>query len=140
MKTGKRSLSLAMSILAIASLTACDDDYNYPDAKWKEGIIVNVDGKDYKYDEIYQLFDNSKGSAQAYFNVAKNILAQLVTPKTDTMLSNVDTKINDLKNTWKTNARTNNTSYKEEQEKTFDSENVEDLDELREKYISQQQV
>ncbi|MCI7065878.1 MAG: hypothetical protein MR977_05295, partial [Bacilli bacterium] len=79
-------------------------------------------------------------SAQAYFNVAKNILAQLVTPKTDTMLSNVDTKINDLKNTWKTNARTNNTSYKEEQEKTFDSENVEDLDELREKYISQQQV
>ena len=140
MKTGKRSLSLAMSILAIASLTACDDDYNYPDAKWKEGIIVNVDGKDYKYDEIYQLFDNSKGSAQAYFNVAKNILAQLVTPKTDTMLSNVDTKINDLKNTWKTNARTNNTSYKEEQEKTFDSENVEDLDELRENYISQQQV
>ena len=140
MKTGKRSLSLAMSILAIASLTACDDDYNYPDAKWKEGIIVNVDGKDYKYDEIYQLFDNLKGSAQAYFNVAKNILAQLVTPKTDTMLSNVDTKINDLKNTWKTNARTNNTSYKEEQEKTFDSENVEDLDELREKYISQQQV
>ena len=140
MKTGKRSLSLAMSILAIASLTACDDDYNYPGAKWKEGIIVNVDGKDYKYDEIYQLFDNSKGSAQAYFNVAKNILAQLVTPKTDTMLSNVDTKINDLKNTWKTNARTNNTSYKEEQEKTFDSENVEDLDELREKYISQQQV
>ena len=140
MKTGKRSLSLAMSILAIASLTACNDDYNYPDAKWKEGIIVNVDGKDYKYDEIYQLFDNSKGSAQAYFNVAKNILAQLVTPKTDTMLSNVDTKINDLKNTWKTNARTNNTSYKEEQEKTFDSENVEDLDELREKYISQQQV
>ena len=140
MKTGKRSLSLAMSILAIASLTACDDDYNYPDAKWKEGIIVNVDGKDYRYDEIYQLFDNSKGSAQAYFNVAKNILAQLVTPKTDTMLSNVDTKINDLKNTWKTNARTNNTSYKEEQEKTFDSENVEDLDELREKYISQQQV
>ena len=140
MKTGKRSLSLAMSILAIASLTACDDDDNYPDAKWKEGIIVNVDGKDYKYDEIYQLFDNSKGSAQAYFNVAKNILAQLVTPKTDTMLSNVDTKINDLKNTWKTNARTNNTSYKEEQEKTFDSENVEDLDELREKYISQQQV
>ena len=140
MKTGKRSLSLAMSILAIASLTACDDDYNYPDAKWKEGIIVNVDGKDYKYDEIYQLFDNSKGSAQAYFNVAKNILAQLVTPKTDTMLSNVDTKINELKNTWKTNARTNNTSYKEEQEKTFDSENVEDLDELREKYISQQQV
>ncbi|MBS7383750.1 MAG: hypothetical protein KIG79_00715, partial [Bacilli bacterium] len=86
------------------------------------------------------LLDNSKGSAQAYFNVAKNILAQLVTPKTDTMLSNVDTKINDLKNTWKTNARTNNTSYKEEQEKTFDSENVEDLDELREKYISQQQV
>ena len=140
MKTGKRSLSLAMSILAIASLTACDDDYTYPDAKRKEGIIVNVDGKDYKYDEIYQLFDNSKGSAQAYFNVAKNILAQLVTPKTDTMLSNVDTKINDLKNTWKTNARTNNTSYKEEQEKTFDSENVEDLDELREKYISQQQV
>lgn len=139
MKKGKRTLSLAMSLLAITSLTGCNEDYKYPDTKWKDGLIVNVGGKDYTYEEIYKLLDNTKGSAQAYYNVAKNVLAQLVTPRTDPILSTVDAKINDLKSTWKTNARTNRTSTKEEMEKTFDSENVDDIDELREKYIAEEQ-
>lgn len=139
MKKGKRSLTLALSLLSIASLTACDDDYKYPDNKWEEGKIVNVGGKNYTFEQIYKLLDNTKGSAQAYYNVAKNVLAQLVTKRTDAMLATVDSKMNELKNTWKTNARTNRTSYKEEMEKTLDSENVDDIDELRNKYIAQAQ-
>lgn len=140
MKKGKRTLSLAMSVLAIASLTGCDkSDYKYPDASWKDGLIVNVGGKNYKYEDIYKLLDETKGSAQAYYNIAKNVLAQLVTPRTDTILSTVDAKINDLKNQWKTDARTNSTSYKEEMEKTLDSEKVDTIDELRDKYIAQEQ-
>ena len=46
MMKGKRSLSLVMSILAITSLTACDDEYKYPDNKWKDGLIVTVAGKE----------------------------------------------------------------------------------------------
>lgn len=139
MKKGKRSLTLALSLLSIASLTACDDDYKYPKNKWEEGKIVNVGGKNYTFEQIYKLLDNTKGSAQAYYNVAKNVLAQLVTKRTDAMLATVDSKMNELKNTWKTNARTNRTSYKEEMEKTLDSESVDDIDELRSKYIAQAQ-
>ena len=139
MKKGKRSLTLALSLLSIASLTACDDDYKYPKNKWEEGKIVNVGGKNYTFEQIYKLLDNTKGSAQAYYNVAKNVLTQLVTKRTDAMLATVDSKMNELKNTWKTNARTNRTSYKEEMEKTLDSESVDDIDELRNKYIAQAQ-
>lgn len=139
MKKGKRTLSLVLSMLTMTSVTGCKEDYYEPENKWKEGIVVNVGGKDYTYEQFYSMLDNTKGSAQSYFTVAKNILAQLVTPKTDAILSTVDTRINDLKNTWKTNARTNKTSIKEEQEKTFESEKVENEKELRAKFIAEEQ-
>ena len=141
MMKGKRGVALAMSLIAI-SLTACGEDYTYPDANWVDHQIVTVGGKTYKYDDIYKIFkeQNGKTSAQSYFNLAKSILAQAVTTRSQGLLSIVDNKMENLHDTWKTNARTNNTSYKEEQEKTFDSEGVEDEEELREKYISQQQI
>ncbi len=139
MMKGKRGVALAMSLIAI-SLTACGEDYTYPDASWKDGIIATIGNKTYKYDDIYPALEGTKSSAQAYFNVAKSVLAQAVTTRSDGILSVVDNKIESLHDTWKTNARTNNTSYKEEQEKTFSSEGVEDEDELREKYIAQQRV
>jgi len=139
MKKGKRFLSLALSLCAI-SLTACSSEYTYPDNNWIEGQIAVIGGKTYQYKEIYDYFNNTKASAQAYFTVAKNVIAQYVTPINDAMRNNVDTKINNLRDTWKSSANSNNTSYKEEQEKTFDSENVENEDELRAKYLAEAQV
>lgn len=139
MKKGKRFLSLALSLCAI-SLTACSSEYTYPDNNWIEGQIAVIGGKAYQYKEIYDYFNNTKASAQAYFTVAKNVIAQYVTPINDAMRNSVDTKINNLHDTWKSNANSNNTSYKEEQEKTFDSENVENEDELRAKYLAEAQV
>jgi hypothetical protein len=136
---GKRGLALAMSLIAI-SLTACGDDYTYPEANWTDGKIVTIGGQQFTFDNDYKYFEGTKSSAQSYFSVAKNILAQTVTTRTDAILSIVDTKIEKLHDTWKTNARTNGTSYKEEQEKTFNSEGVEDEDELREKYIADEQI
>ncbi len=136
---GKRGLALAMSLIAI-SLTACNQDYVYPEATWKDGQIVTIGGKQYDFDSIYKYFEGTKSSAQSYFNVAKNILAQAVTTRTDGILSIVDDKIEALHNTWKSNSRSNGTSYKEEQEKTFKSENVETEEELREKYIADEQI
>ena len=136
---GKRGLALAMSLIAI-SLTACGDEYTYPEANWTDGKIVTIGGQQFTFDNVYKYFEGSKSSAQSYFSVAKNILAQTVTTRTDAILSIVDNKIEKLHDTWKTNARTNGTSYKEEQEKTFKSEGVEDEDELREKYIADEQI
>lgn len=139
MTKGKRFLSLVLSLSAI-SLTACSEDYTYPDANWVENQIATIGGKTYTYNDIYAYFEGSKDSASSYFTVAKNVLAQLVTPVTDAMKSVVDQEINTLHDTWKSNAKTNGTSYKEEQEKTFDSENVEDEDELRAKKIAEKRV
>lgn len=136
---GKRGLALVLSLLAI-SLTSCSEDYTYPDAVWKDGHIVTIGGKEYTFDNVYTYFEDTKSSAQAYFSVAKSVIAQSVTTVTAGIKSLIDTKMSQLRDTWKTNARTNGTSYKEEQEKTFDSEGVEDEDELIAKYTADEQV
>lgn len=139
MKKGRRITSIITSLLSLTALVSCKEDYKYPKANWKDEFLVNVGGKDLKFEDFYKTLDDSKASVSAMYSVAKNVLAQLVTPVTDSIRNKVETKISDLQNTWKSNARTNQTSKKEEMEKTFESENVEDLDELRHKYIAEEQ-
>lgn len=134
----KNFLSILTSVLSISLLSACEE-YKIPKAKWTDGIIVNIGGKDYTYEEFYKLMDNSKNEAQSLYTVAKNVLAQIITPANAAIKSTVDLRLKDLENTWKTQARTNSSSYKEEKEKTLDSENVEDEEELKKKYIAQEQ-
>lgn len=136
----KRNRALGIAILALSSvLASCNEDFTYPKNKWQENVVVTVGGKEYKYKEIYDLMNGKKESAQAYYTTAKNILAQLVTPITDSMRSKVQSEMDELHNTWKANARSNGTSYKEEQEKTLDSEKVDTEDELVAKKLASQQ-
>lgn len=132
------ALCMTLSVLALTSvLASCSKpEYTYPDADYKEGEIVTVNGHTYKYDEIYAMMNGKKESAQAYYTTAKNILAQLVTPITDTMRNTVESEMNDLHDTWSRSAKTNSTSYKEEQEKGLKSEDVETEDELRAKKLA----
>ncbi len=141
MNKGTKAFSLAMSVILIAGvLASCStSEYTYPDASWKDNVIVNIGGKEYTYDEIYKLFDGEQASAQAYYNTAKNVLAQIVTPVNSAITSYVNGQIDDQEQTWKDNAETNNTSYKEEQETTFEEENVDNMDEYRAKLIAQRQ-
>lgn len=141
MNKGTKAFSLAMSVILIAGvLASCStSEYTYPDASWKDNVIVNIGGKEYTYDEIYKLFDGEQASAQAYYNTAKNVLAQIVTPVNSAITSYVNGQIDDQEQTWKDNAETNNTSYKEEQEATFEEENVDNMDEYRAKLIAQRQ-
>ena len=137
MKKGIKTLALTMSLIVIAgALTSCNDDYTYPDNSWTEGKIVNVGGKDYNYKQIYDLMSEKKDSATAYYSTAKNILAQLVTPRTDAIIQKADSQMTTLEETWSSNAKTNGTSYKEEKEKTLSSENCIDEDALRNKKIA----
>ncbi len=58
MMKGKRTLSLAMSLIALCgALSACSEDYTYPDSKWTEGQIVTVAGHQYTFDDIYKAFE-----------------------------------------------------------------------------------
>ena len=142
MMKGMKSLALVLALSATASaLTSCSDDgYSYPDYNWRDGVIVTVGGKDYKYEDIYDLMKGERGSAEALFNTASDIVAQLATPVTSSMEVDVEGKISDMKEEWRTNADTNGTSYREEMEKALDEQGVEDEDELRKKLLSEAQV
>ena len=141
MNKGTKAFSLAMSVMLIAGvLSSCStEEYTYPEATWKDNVIVSIGGKEYTYDEIYKLFDGEQASAQAYYNTAKNVLAQIVTPVNTYIETQVDGDIAKQEQTWKDNAETNNTSYKEEQESTFEEENVDDMDEYRAKLTAKRQ-
>ena len=142
MKKGFKSLTTVMTILtAVSVLASCNkSDYTYPDASWRDGYIATLGGKDVSFAEIYKLMDGTKDSARAYFSTASSILAQIVTPRTDTMVASVDSEMAQQEQTWKSSASTNGTSYKEEMQKTLDSEGVLDEDALRNKKIAAKQV
>ena len=142
MKKGKCSLSVSLSLLASRTLLAgCSSkDYTYPDAKWQDGVVVDAGGKTYKYSEIYKRFEGTKEASKAQYDVASNILAQLVTDRSGAILSRVDSKMDEYEKTWKNNSKTNKTSVKEEREKTLDERKVDTVEELREKLIAQEQV
>lgn len=140
MKRGIKTFSLAMSVTIIAGvLASCSSDYTYPDADWQDNIIVTVGGKSYTYNEIFELFEGEQASAEAYYETAKNVLAQIVTPVNSVITSRVDALIEEMEDTWEENAQTNGTSYREEREATFEEEHVDDMDEYRAKLTAQVQ-
>ena len=138
MNKGMKTLALVLAIGTTASaLTSCNaEEYTYPDYHWQEGLIVTVGGKNYEYQDIYNLLLGTKDSAQALYDIAEDIAAQLAVDVTDAMRVDVEEQISDYEDTWRSNADTNGTSYKEEMEKGLDDEGVEDLDELRIKLLS----
>lgn len=142
MMKGMKSLALVLALSATASaLTSCSSDgYSYPDAHWQDGLIVTVGGKAYEYKEIYDLMEGERSSAEALYNTASDIVAQLATPITSSMEVDVEGQISDLEEEWRTNADTNGTSYREEMENALDEQGVDDMDELRAKLLSEAQI
>ncbi len=141
MNRGKKTLTALLCLFATTSLLAsCDDTYDYPDYYWwywEDGLVVTVGDKDYTFADIYDSVYGSKDSAESLYDCASDVLAQIVTPITDSIQSIVDQEMIDQEETWKSNASTNGTSYSEEQDSTFDSEHVEDEDELRAKKLAE---
>lgn len=136
----KRSLfALILSLSTVMTSCKKSEDYSYPGADFKENQVVYVNGKEYKYKDIYNLFNGKKESASAYFSIAKSVLTQLVTERTSAMKTIVDDKMEDYRDQWNTNAKNNNTSYDEEKAKTLKSEGVLDEAALENKlYVNQQ--
>ena len=120
--------ALLATLVTILSSCSTSGSYNYPDANFRENVIVYINGKEYRYKDIYNLFDGKKESASAIFSRANSVLTQFVTPRTTAMKTLVENKMEDYRDQWTTNAKNNNTSYEEERAKTLQSENV--LDEL----------
>lgn len=137
----KKSVSSILVIAGLVSgLVSCSKEYTYPNTKYVEDTIVSVDGRQFTFTELYEDLTKHNASAKAYFNTSKKVIAQLVTQPTAGMRATVQKKIDDLEETWKKSSSDNGTSYKEEQEKTFENEHVLSVDDLRAKYLADEQV
>lgn len=137
----KKSVTTLLTIAGLVSvLASCSSEFTYPTAKYVEDTIVSVDGKQFTFTELYEDLSKKSASASAYFNTSKKVIAQLVTQPTAGMRATVQRKIDDLDETWRKNASDNGTSYKEEQEKGLESEGVLTLDDLRAKYLANEQI
>ena len=124
----KRLLTLSLvSLMSAAVLGSCaSDPYT-----WKDGVLLTIDGKDIKVDEIYKDYDSNVDGAKAYYEAVNNILVWLVQPTTAAMDSEVKAEIDDFNQSVADNAKTNGTSEKEEREKLLDSKGVSDMEELK---------
>ena len=100
----KRLLTLSLvSLMSATFLGSCaSDPYT-----WKEGVLITVNGKDIKVDDIYGEYNNNIDGAKAYYEAINNILVWLVQPTTAAMESEVQAKIDDFNQTVSDNAKWN---------------------------------
>lgn len=131
----KRLLTLSLvSLMSATFLGSCaSDPYT-----WKEGVLITVNGKDIKVDDIYGEYNNNIDGAKAYYEAINNILVWLVQPTTAAMESEVQAKIDDFNQTVSDNAKTNGTSEKEEREALLASNGFETMEQLRNSYVLEQ--
>ena len=130
MKKSLASLSI-VSLLACTALTGCGEGYTY-----RDGYMLSFNGKDYTVEELFDHY-NLKTSAgvKAYYDAVDNVAIEATIPTTTEMEKLVTSRIAQFKETAEQNASSNGTSYSEELEKSLESENVDDLEELGQKYL-----
>ena len=131
----KRLLTLSLvSLMSATFLGSCaSDPYT-----WKEGVLITVNGKDIKVDDIYGEYNNNIDGAKAYYEAINNILVWLVQPTTAAMESEVQAKIDDFNQPVSDNAKTNGTSEKEERETLLASSGFKTMEQLRNSYVLEQ--
>ena len=131
----KRLLTLSLvSLMSATFLGSCaSDPYT-----WKEGVLITVNGKDIKVDDIYGEYNNNIDGAKAYYEAINNILVWLVQPTTAAMESEVQAKIDDFNQTVSDNTKTNGTSEKEEREALLASSGFKTMEQLRNSYVLEQ--
>ena len=128
----KRLATLSLvSLLAVGSLTACGEGYNYED-----GIMLYINGQAYTTDD---LFGESYGpdtatGIKAIYDVINEAIIEADIPTTDTMTQIVNNSIEDFYDKCEDTANTNGTTKSEEVENSLDDLGFKDIDELRDSY------
>lgn len=131
----KKSMLLTLSLISSVSLGALASCGSLiPELNEKDGVVLTYNGTEYTIDDMYKEYDGSIDSAKAYYNTLKDLFVQIVVDDTALIETTVENKIDDFYETARDNASANGTSEKEEIEKAFETEGVEDEEELRHKY------
>lgn len=135
----KRLATLSLvSLLAVGSLTACGEGYDYED-----GIMLYLNGEAYTTDELFEEsygIDTSAG-IEAIYDVVNEAIIEADIPTTDTMTQIVDNLLEDFDDDCADAADTNGTWKSEEIDDALDELGFEDIDELEDSYyLAQKQT
>ncbi|MCR5078400.1 MAG: peptidyl-prolyl cis-trans isomerase [Bacilli bacterium] len=144
MKLKKLTLGLAGTLVALAGMTACNE------VTKKDGVVLQFTdstGKvhDYTAKELFEDYLPSSSSASTVFSNVRKVLIRNYfesDEKKEALAAAKKEAENDilgLRDTAKTNAENNGTSYQTEWEKILDSEGVDNIEELYDKKLLEEE-
>lgn len=144
MKLKKLTLGLAGTLVALAGMTACNE------VTYKEGVVLQfTDSKgkvhDYTAKELFEDYLPSSSSASTVFSNVRKVLIRNYfesEEKAEALAAAKKEAENDilgLRDTAKTNAENNGTSYQAEWEKILNSEGVDNIEELYDKKLLEEE-
>lgn len=135
----KRNLVLGLVALMAGgmTLTSCN-----PVSK-KTGSILTINNgsenaKDINVDEIFDKYITKANGITSYYNAICEVVIRASIPVTEEIKNSAERSVNQQKDKAKSNAETNGTKYSDELDTILSQNDVEDLDELKDKFIYEQ--
>ena len=134
MKKRNFTLGLVALMAGGAALTACN-----PVSK-KDGVILTINNGsdlpgDIKVDDIFNKYLTKSSGVSAYYNAICEVVIRASIEVTAEIENDAVQSVNERKDLAKSNASSNGTSYKDELDTILSNEGVEDLEELKDKFI-----
>ncbi|MCH5179617.1 MAG: hypothetical protein J1F32_00145 [Erysipelotrichales bacterium] len=135
----KRNLAISLIALMVGgmTLTSCD-----PVSK-KDGAILtinngNENAKDIDIDAIFDRYITKSNGITSYYNAICEVVIRASIPVTEEIKTSAERSVNQQKDKAKSNAETNGTRYSDELDAILESNDVENLEELKDKFIYEQ--
>lgn len=126
----KRLLTLSMVGLLSIGLTSCSDVKAMKDSG-KE-VIVTVGGLNYTADDLLEDYGNTSSGVSAYYDAIYDVLVRNTQEITSTMEDDVDNTIDKFVKSVKSNASSNNKTYRAQLSDELEGQGLNSLAELRE--------
>ncbi|MCH5171272.1 MAG: hypothetical protein J1F31_00330 [Erysipelotrichales bacterium] len=135
----KRNLAIGLVALMVGgmTLTSCD-----PVSK-KPGAILtinngNENAKQIDIDKIFDRYITKSNGITSYYNAICEVVIRASIPVTEEIKNSAERSVNQQKDKAKSNAETNGTKYSDELDAILESNGVENLSELKDKFIYEQ--
>ena len=135
----KRNLAISLIALMIGgmTLTSCD-----PVSK-KPGAILTINNgsenaKEIDVDAIFDKYITKSNGITSYYNAICEVVIRARIPVTEEIKNAAERSVNQQKDKAKSNAETNGTKYNDELDAILESNGVDNLDELKDKFIYEQ--
>ncbi|MGI6714021.1 MAG: foldase protein PrsA [Bacilli bacterium] len=137
MKNRRLAFSL-VTLASVAALAGCGEEVTAKDGLVLTFTDANGEVTEYEADDLYAQYLEKTNGLDAYFSAVYEVLVRNLfkeqTLKEKELYNKADKRVEEVKATAKSNKETNKSTYDKEMEALLKSHNVEDLDELREKF------